>query len=157
MKVPIQRKIQHSSKVEMVLPWRSSLKRESGTHSSKRNPESFELNKHLYLAFAVKLLDTLDLILGDRWLTRAWILQEAFSAGSSMIILLNCKPDVDVGRLRWRRRYSSSRGLSIDLTRLNDCMVYAEQLFSVISRLSIFREFLGANKARIATILRRSS
>ena len=74
-----------------------------------------------------------------------------------MIILLNCTPDVDVGRLRWRRRYSYSGGLSIDLTRLKDCMVYAEQFLSVISRLSIFEEFLAANHARIATILRRSS
>ena len=66
MKVPIRSKLQHSSKVEMILPWRSSLKGESGTHSSRQNLVPFESNKHLYLAFAVELLDLILRIVGQR-------------------------------------------------------------------------------------------
>jgi Heterokaryon incompatibility protein (HET) len=53
-------------------------------YDSKKCEELFESH--------AAILETMEILASDRWLTRSWILQEAASAGNRLVLLAKCNP-----------------------------------------------------------------
>src|SRR5437667_5351018 len=69
---------------------------------------------------AFNLMEMLELVANDPWFTGAWVLQESFSAGRAMCLLIKHSEEVDVSGARWlASRCTSLTELAVDL----DCLV----------------------------------
>ncbi|KAI9687371.1 MAG: hypothetical protein M1822_002414 [Bathelium mastoideum] len=67
------------------------------------------------------LADVLELILSDRWFTRAWILQESLTGAAQMTLQLKCDPSLEKGPYLAPIYSISSKYLEIELTQLHAC------------------------------------
>ncbi|KAF2238302.1 hypothetical protein EV356DRAFT_303724 [Viridothelium virens] len=65
------------------------------------------------------LADVLELILSDRWFTRAWILQESLAGAVQMTLQMKCNPNLEKGAFMEPMFSLSSEYLEIELTQLH--------------------------------------
>ncbi|KAL9097910.1 MAG: hypothetical protein Q9165_000236 [Trypethelium subeluteriae] len=65
------------------------------------------------------LADVLELILSDRWFTRAWILQESLTGAVQMTLQMKCDPSLEKGAFMESMFSLLSEYLEIELTQLH--------------------------------------
>jgi len=90
-------------------------------------------------ALADEIFNLMDVISREQWNTRAWILQESFSAGPNMVLLLNDTKGVhtELASLGAGFPFASHTALNMDF--LNSCIFLTQQFFTLYSK-GIFDE-----------------
>lgn len=94
------------------------------------------------LPFLDGFLDALQRILEDPWTTRAWILQESFSAGKSMVLLFRRGDKVTTQNIGWSGQSCSSTDVAMDLDILNNCITYARYFYTIAEQDKLSRKQL---------------
>lgn len=80
------------------------------------------------------LLEVLETLMKDRWTTRAWILQESFSAGQNMVLLIKRGSGIRESDTEWSSHFVSSDEVAMDFNRFLNCITFARWFFAIRSQ-----------------------
>lgn len=79
------------------------------------------------------LLEVLETLMKDRWTTRAWILQESFSAGQKMVLLIKRGSGIRDDN-KWSSQFVSSDEVAMDFNWFLNCIILARWFFAIRSQ-----------------------
>ena len=105
-------------------------------------------------AMAAKLLPFFELVAGDPWHTRAWVLQEAFSSGSRMNLLLRRTAGVSVKGVAGISHILSVTEIVIHMDTLLMVFTYAHAFFSKLCLITQEQEPLNNRCVVLLKLLR---
>lgn len=96
--------------------------------------------------------ETASMLVNDKWNTRAWILQEAFSSNGNMVLLLPRAEGIDVRGWSLVCHEASQSELAVRLEIMQDCIaLFAQFLPLAISRQPILAKKHQPTRARTST------
>ena len=107
-----------------------------------------------------QIISLLETVSGERWNTRAWVLQEAFSAGENMFLLFNKLSGSRVNPESVARTDLSISEIAINMDDFALCIDWAEELFtqhpprSAAEMIPSIENFAQDNKERISNLFK---
>ncbi|KAH8589924.1 hypothetical protein B0O99DRAFT_676412 [Bisporella sp. PMI_857] len=100
---------------------------ELGSSMQRRGPRPLKECRTLHLDI---LAEAVSMVINDRWNTRAWILQEAFSSGRNMILLFPRGKNIDLSGWSLICHDSSLTEMAIRLDIVRQCLSQSRSFFT---------------------------